>query len=108
MARSPRASGPPSSGGAGSWLQLLIGLVGLGLVCAYGWLYRRAPGDDRAMAMVFLAAAALSLVPSWGVVRALCGFPLYRGKAWFLVSLLLIALLGRFILYFLWTMLGLP
>ena len=105
MARVPTPSGPLIGTGAGSWLQLLVGLVGVGLVFGYGWLYRQAtsgPGADNPMAMVFLAAAAISLVPSWGVVRALCGFPLRSGKTWLLVSLVLIAVLGRFILYFVW------
>ncbi|WP_437725655.1 hypothetical protein [Sorangium sp. So ce861] len=64
-------------------LQLSVGAFGLaGLLLSASILNRvmRSPGDDNPIGMLAAFGVYLSLIPSWGLVRAARGLPLGSGK----------------------------
>jgi hypothetical protein len=76
------------------------GLIGVfGLTFGAFFLKRcsdvlHSPGDDNPIALLFVFAAALACIPSWGVVR-LVDAPLRRWSLlWVAVSVVTLAMLG--------------
>lgn len=90
---------PPPPWPLGQTLQLGLGIAGI-LSGAFWarlfWKVVSGPGDDNPVALLFLVALALSVVPAWGLVRASRSLPLRRGKLWLVVSVPTLGGLGMF------------
>ncbi|XXX78455.1 hypothetical protein WMF30_06750 [Sorangium sp. So ce134] len=89
-------------------LQLCVGTFGLaGLVLSASMLSRvlHSPGDDNPIGMLAALGIYLSLIPSWGLVRAACGLPLGSGKLWAVAAALSLLPLGLVMTVFvaIWT-----
>lgn len=82
------------------FLNLGTGFVGALLVFRYGQLFFRVisgPGDDNPIALLFLAAAALAVIPAFGLFLAVVRPPYGVGmKLWLAVSALVLALVTPF------------
>lgn len=85
-------------------LTLGTGVAGALLVARYCTLFWRVihgPGDDNPIALLFLAAAALSCVPALGLLVALKRPPYgIVAKAWLAASALALAAVTPFALMF--------
>lgn len=70
-------------------LQPVLGLAGLVFLVIFLRAFGRVitgPGDDNPIALLFLFGAALALIPSWGLVRALRGLNVRDGKLWLVAA----------------------